>query len=91
MLCPAGNHAIIFIQEGPLRDESCPADMTEIVPLSRAAEDTLWAVVASIGRTQRVAEIFPSRTAAVVFVLGDTADTWQPGGASRVTKGLAVP
>ena len=39
--------------------------MTEIVPLSRAAEDTLWAVVASIGRTQRVAEIFPSRTAAV--------------------------
>ena len=39
--------------------------MSEVVPLRRAGDDTLWAVVASIGRTNRVAEVFPSRTAAL--------------------------
>ncbi len=31
----------------------------------RAAEDTLWAVMASVGRTDRIAEIFPNRAAAL--------------------------
>ena len=39
--------------------------MSEVIPLRRAGDDTLWAVVASIGRTERVAEVFPSRTAAL--------------------------
>lgn len=39
--------------------------MAEIVSLHRAGEDTLWAVMASLGRTTRVAEIYPSRTAAL--------------------------
>jgi hypothetical protein len=39
--------------------------MSEVVSLPRAAEDTLWAVIASIGRTNRVAEIYSSRPAAL--------------------------
>ncbi|MBN8901297.1 MAG: hypothetical protein J0H57_09710 [Rhodospirillales bacterium] len=39
--------------------------MVEPVNLSSVRDDTLWAVVASIGRTSRVAEIFSSRLAAL--------------------------
>jgi hypothetical protein len=41
-----------------------PCFMVEPVSLSTARDDTLWAVVASMGRTTRVAEIFPNRLAA---------------------------
>jgi len=39
--------------------------MSEIIRLGRPGDDTLWAVVASIGRKARVAEIYPSRAAAL--------------------------
>jgi hypothetical protein len=39
--------------------------MNQPISLSSVRDDTLWAVVASIGRTHRVAEIFPSRQAAM--------------------------
>ena len=39
--------------------------MTEIIRLPTARDDTLWAVVASLGKTDRIAEIFPNRTAAL--------------------------
>ena len=39
--------------------------MSEVIAFSRARDDTLWAVVASIGKTSRVAEIFPTRMAAL--------------------------
>jgi hypothetical protein len=39
--------------------------MVEPVNLSSVRDDTLWAVVASVGRTTRVAEIFTSRLAAL--------------------------
>ncbi len=39
--------------------------MTEIIRLPTTRDDTLWAVVASLGKTDRIAEIFPSRTAAL--------------------------
>jgi len=39
--------------------------MSQIVPLSSHRDDTLWAVVASLGRTTRVAEVFTSRLAAL--------------------------
>jgi hypothetical protein len=45
--------------------------MGQIVPLSSVRrlpsvhEDTLWAVVARVGRVQHVAEIYPSRAAAL--------------------------
>jgi len=39
--------------------------MTEIIALARPTDDTLWAVVASVGRTERIAEIFPTRLAAL--------------------------
>lgn len=39
--------------------------MVEPVSISSYRDDTLWAVVALIGRTSRVAEIFPSRLAAL--------------------------
>ena len=39
--------------------------MSQVIPLPRAAEDTLWAVVASVGRTDRVAEVFRDRAAAL--------------------------
>ncbi len=39
--------------------------MSQVVALPRAGEDTLWAVMASIGRTTRVAEIYPNRMAAL--------------------------
>lgn len=39
--------------------------MSEIITLDRTAGDTLWAVIASIGRTDRIAEVYPSRVAAL--------------------------
>jgi hypothetical protein len=39
--------------------------MVEPVSISSYRDDTLWAVVASIGRTSRVAEVFTSRLAAL--------------------------
>ncbi len=39
--------------------------MTQIVPLAPARDDTLWAVMAKIGRVNRVAEIYSSRAAAL--------------------------
>lgn len=44
--------------------------MSEIVRLdhvrnARNREDQLWAVIATAGRTQRIAEIYPSRDAAL--------------------------
>ena len=39
--------------------------MNQPISLSSVRDDTLWAVVASIGRIHRVAEIFPNRQAAI--------------------------
>jgi len=39
--------------------------MTEVIRLPAAREDTLWAVMARLGKTIRIAEIYPSRTAAL--------------------------
>jgi hypothetical protein len=39
--------------------------MGQIVSLNRTTDDTLWAVMASIGKTTRVAEIYPNRGAAL--------------------------
>jgi len=39
--------------------------MVEPVSLNAVRDDTLWAVVASMGRTTRVAEIFSNRVAAL--------------------------
>jgi len=39
--------------------------MTEIIRLPAARDDTLWAVMASMGRASRIAEIYPSRDAAL--------------------------
>ena len=41
------------------------SDMVEPVSLNTARDDTLWAVIASMGRTTRVAEIFSNRVAAL--------------------------
>lgn len=45
--------------------EASLAGMVEPVNLGSYRDDTLWAVVASIGRTSRVAEVFSSRLAAL--------------------------
>jgi hypothetical protein len=42
-----------------------PSIMVEPVGLNTSRDDTLWAVVASLGRTTRVAEIFSNRLAAL--------------------------
>lgn len=39
--------------------------MSQVVSLRRVGDDTLWAVVASIGRKNWIAEIFSSRPAAL--------------------------
>jgi hypothetical protein len=39
--------------------------MTEVIALNRARDDVLWAVVANIGKISRIAEIYPSRLAAL--------------------------
>ena len=39
--------------------------MSEVIKLPRVTDDTMWAVIASIGRTNRVAEIYPTRLAAL--------------------------
>lgn len=36
-----------------------------MIRLPTAREDTLWAVVASLGKVERIAEIYPSRGAAL--------------------------
>lgn len=40
--------------------------MSQVIRLQRTSDDTLWAVVASVGRRNRVAEIFSNRAAALV-------------------------
>lgn len=39
--------------------------MSELISLRRPERDTLWAVIASVGAVSRVAEIYPSRDAAL--------------------------
>ena len=39
--------------------------MRDLVSVSRGDEDTLWAVVATVGRRNRIAEVFRSRAAAL--------------------------
>ncbi len=39
--------------------------MTEVIRLPAARDDTMWAVVASLGRVNRIADIYPSRNAAL--------------------------
>ena len=39
--------------------------VSTLVSVPRGDEDTLWAVVATVGRRHRVAEVFRSRTAAL--------------------------
>jgi hypothetical protein len=39
--------------------------MGEILQLPRAGEDTIWAVVAALGKTERIADIYPTRHAAL--------------------------
>jgi len=46
-------------------DEASFQGMVEPVSIASYRDDTLWAVVASIGRTSRVAEVFSSRLAAL--------------------------
>jgi hypothetical protein len=46
-------------------EEASISNMVEPVSIASYRDDTLWAVVASIGRTSRVAEVFTSRLAAL--------------------------
>ncbi len=39
--------------------------MSEVIAFARARDDTQWAVMASLGRTSRVADIYSTRTAAL--------------------------
>lgn len=39
--------------------------MSAVIEFRRRKDDTLWAVVASVGRASRVAEIYPSRDRAL--------------------------
>ena len=39
--------------------------MSEVITLARPRDDTWWAVIAAIGRNTRIANIYPSRTAAL--------------------------
>jgi len=38
---------------------------SEVIRLALARDDTLWAVVASLGRVTRIADLYPSRRAAL--------------------------
>jgi hypothetical protein len=58
----------VFCSSEPLDfgvDPGQPSVMVEPVSLHAARDDTLWAVVASMGRTTRVAEIFSNHIAAL--------------------------
>ncbi len=39
--------------------------MSEVITLPRSNDDTLWAVMASVGRSSRIADIYPNRNAAL--------------------------
>ncbi len=39
--------------------------MSDIIRLPASRDDTIWAVVASLGKTDRIADIYPNRTAAL--------------------------
>jgi hypothetical protein len=66
-------HAIVLIRPPLERKTLLPSAaskasfwvMVEPVSIASYRDDTLWAVVASIGRTSRVAEVFTSRLAAL--------------------------
>jgi hypothetical protein len=45
--------------------DATPRPPTPLFSVARAGDDTLWAVVAAVGKTSRIAEIFPSRAAAL--------------------------
>ena len=53
------------IREAGLGAGRAAGALSQVVSLQRGPDDTLWAVVAQVGRTSRVAEIFPSRLAAL--------------------------
>lgn len=46
-------------------DDAGVSLMGDVTSLNRAPDDTLWAVVASVGKTHRVAEVYASRMAAL--------------------------
>ncbi len=39
--------------------------MGDVVKLQRAGDETVWAVVACVGRTERIADVYPTRAAAL--------------------------
>ncbi|AHJ69186.1 Hypothetical protein GbCGDNIH2_5092 [Granulibacter bethesdensis] len=39
--------------------------LSQVISITHRRDDTLWAVIASVGRRRRIAEIFPSRDAAL--------------------------
>ena len=39
--------------------------MNQVVSFTRGSDDTVWAVMAQLGRVSRIAEIYPSRAAAL--------------------------
>ena len=39
--------------------------MSEVIAFSRARDDTMWAVMDNLGKQSRVAEIYPTRIAAL--------------------------
>ena len=41
------------------------SQVVSLTPRLAASNDTVWAVMASIGRTNRIAELYPSRDAAL--------------------------
>ena len=60
--------------------------MGQIVSLPSMRDDTMWAVMASIGRTSRIAEIFPSRAAALADREWREAEVRAHAGFLRTTK-----
>ncbi|GIX09596.1 MAG: hypothetical protein KatS3mg116_1306 [Elioraea sp.] len=49
----------------PGRAESDPEDVSSVEILHRATDDTLWAVVATVAKTDRIAEVYRTRAAAL--------------------------
>ena len=55
---------MVWLSDGSSDSDPVPA-LSDVIPFPRARDDSIWAVMAEAGRTARIAEIYPSREAAL--------------------------
>ncbi len=55
---------MVWLPDGSSDSDPVPG-LSDVIPFPRARDDSIWAVMAEAGRTARIAEVYPSREAAL--------------------------